>query len=362
MAAMSLIFKPVLTGVSALASSVMLASPAPVAQGPVTAAEWSAMLIRAEKGGTINLGGRRVEFVYRPFQPTAPVIIKGGVFGPLKISEWRNVTFDGAHIQGTPAMDVLGIALMASQVENITFRNCRFTGFVAPNGELGMRGFSVRDSRNVTVEKCRFENMAGYSHFFRTEKARFADNDLSVIREGLDVMGGRDIVIERNHFEDFRAAEGYHNDGIQFFTTGLDRPGDIATRGAIVRDNLFVLHGKAQAIFTHDEIKLAGSGRGYADFLVENNVIIGAAYHGITSSFIDGIIIRGNRIMRLRGVDPYEGRITIHGGSAVVENNEVNRLIPSSTTRASRNRTVQDSPAADVDAAVAAWKTRFRPQ
>lgn len=352
--------KPALVAAWSIVTGLTLAAPAPLQTGPVTLAEWSTLLKRAENGGTVELGDRAVQAGGGPFTPSARVTIRGGVFQQLNINGWRDVTFDGARFVGPPGTPTFHNLVLAIEVENITFRNCSFEGYQTPDGELHVRGPSIREARNVVIERSTFTRMAGFTHFFRTVGARFRDNDLKTMREGLDVMGGRDIIVERNRFEDFQPYDGDHADGVQFFTTGLNRPDDLATREAVVRDNLFLSRGRAQAVFTNDEIGIAASGRGFADFTIENNLIVGAAYHGVTATNIDRVTVRGNRLLRVRGQDPYEGRITIYGGPAVVEGNQVNAILPSDRTTARGNRLVRDTDPSDTDAAIAEWMARFR--
>ena len=80
-AALVLAFAPAATLVLAVSAAL----------GSVSAAEWAAMPERAKAGGVVQLGDRAVEAGTIPFQPTAPVTIRGGVFmGQLTVSGWRN--------------------------------------------------------------------------------------------------------------------------------------------------------------------------------------------------------------------------------------------------------------------------------
>lgn len=356
------ILKSMAVVTAALVSNLLLASPVtPVAStAPVTAAEWKAMLGRAKAGGVVDLGKRHVQFERVVFQPTAPVTIKGGVFNAVVLDQWRNVTFDGSRFEGTPDMVEYQAILVANDPVNLTIRNCRFTGFMAENGQLHVRGPSIREGRNVAIEGSRIENMAGFSNFVRTVGARFSDNDVETIREGLEVKGGQDIVIERNRFSDFQPFGGDHADGVQFFTTGLTNPGETAARNVVIRDNLVLARGKAQGIFIQDEISLAASGRGYKDFTIEGNIVVGAGWHGITASQVDNVTIRNNRLFRIRDVDTMDSRIAMDRSSGVVSGNEANDYIYNDSPSQSKNVKRGPSDAARVDGVIAEWVARFR--
>jgi hypothetical protein len=356
------LLKPGLVVAAALASSLLLASPVPPAanRGPVTQLEWKSLLERARPGGVIELGKRRVEFAPMPFAPNANVTIRGGVFDELVLKGWRNVTFDGAVFEGADGASENHFLFVADKAENLILRNCRFSGYEAQDGKLQVRGPSIRESRNVTIERCTFERLAGFVNFVRTDGARFQDNHLKTIREGLQIVGGRNISIERNLFEDFRPFGPDHADGVQFFTTGLTRPEDLAARDVTIRDNLIIAAGKAQGIFSRDEIDLAASGRGYERFTIEGNIVIGAGWHGITASRIADVRIRNNRLFRVEDVDTMDSRISVDGGSGVVEDNEANAYILKGEVGEGRNRSQRNTPRRDVDAVVADWMKRFR--
>lgn len=353
---MPALLKPLLAGLAFL-----LASPAPVQTGPVSQAEFQAMLARVRGGGVLDLGKRRVDFGQPDFQPVKPVTIRGGVFGPAYLNNWRNVTFDGAVFEGPPGTPDNQFLFVAYGAQNVTLRNCRFTGHELPNGDLQVRGPSFRESSNVAIEHCLIEKMAGFSNFVRTAGARFADNEVRTVREGLEVVGGSNIVIERNRFEDFRPAEGDHPDAMQFFTTGLTRPGDTASRGVVIRGNLVLGNSKAQGVFATDQIGMAAKGIGYRDFTIEDNVIVSATWHGITASEIENVTIRNNRLYKRRG-DPYDSRIGIDRstGDVSVSGNDADDYVYAGPARQSGNRKHGPIDQAKIDAVVAEWMARFR--
>ncbi|HYZ47568.1 MAG TPA: hypothetical protein VE567_01600, partial [Sphingomonas sp.] len=136
--------------------SVLLASPMPPQDpsAPISQSEWKAMLARAQNGGVIDLGKRRVDFARIVFQPAARVTIKGGVFGPVTLDKWRNVTFDGATFEGPPGTPEVQSLMLAYEPQHLTVRNCRFSGYrrrPASFGSSAPRSAAERMSRSSTA-------------------------------------------------------------------------------------------------------------------------------------------------------------------------------------------------------------------
>jgi hypothetical protein len=328
------------------------------ARGPVSEAEWKALLASHQKGGVIELGDRTVAFGRQVFRPSAPVTIRGGVFGPIVLDGWRNVTFDGATFSGPPGTPAVQSLIVASNAERLTIRNCRFTGYQAEDGQLHVRGPSIRNSQNVTIEGSTFENMAGNLGLVRSTGVRFRNNELRRIREGIQIQGGGDILIEGNLFEQFMPSKGDHPDAIQLFTTGL-RPGEVAAHDIVIRNNLILAGGKAQGVFAGDEKRLGAQGLGYRNFTIENNVIISAAWHGITTGNVDGLTIRGNHLFRVAGTDTMDSRITAGGANITLEDNDANAFILADGVNGPRNRRTGPVKAAQVQSIIARWKAQF---
>jgi hypothetical protein len=351
------------TAMLASLAGLLLASPVNPAPdtGPISEVEWRTMLARHQNGGVIELGHRTVAFARQSFQPSAPVTIRGGVFGPVELDRWHNVTFDGATFIGPPGTIAFQSLLVAAAPEKLTIRNCRFTGYQAEDGQLRVRGPSIRGGHDVTIERSTFENMAGNLGLVRSTAVRFRDNELRRIREGIQIQGGSDIVIERNRFEEFIPYKGDHPDAIQLFTTGLG-PGESAAHDVVIRNNLILAGGKAQGVFAGDEKNLQATGLGYRNFTIENNVIVSAAWHGITTGHVDGLTIRGNRLFRIAGTDTMDSRITARGANITLEDNDANAFILADGIKKSHNRQTGPVRAGQVQSIIAQWMAQFRRQ
>jgi hypothetical protein len=352
-----------MTAMLASLAGLLLASPVspPGTGGAVSQAEWRAMLARHRNGGVIELGQRRVDFVRAPFQPRAQVTIRGGVFGPIQLDQWRNVVFDGSRFAGPPGTPVYQALIAANEVQGLVIRNCRFTGYRGDDGVLAVRGPLIRGGRDVTIERSTFEDMTGNIALIRARDVRFRDNEIRRIREGVQIVGGGNIVIERNRFEEFIPGPGDHPDGIQLFMNNL-KPDEPGVQDLIIRDNLFLAAGKAQAIFVTGGKERLGTGLGYERFTIEGNVIVGAAWHGITAPFVSGLTVRGNHLFRIADSDKFDSRLTAGGQDVVVQDNEANAFILADGVRETGNRRIGPSKAARIEALVAQWMAKYRPQ
>lgn len=351
-----------MTVMGASLAALMLASPVERANtGPVSSAEWKALLARHLGGGVIDLGQRRVEFTRQSFQPRAPVTIRGGVFGVVQLDSWRNVTFDGGTFVAPPGTPAVQPLLVAANPQKLTIRNCRFTGYQAEDGQLLVRGPSIRNGQDVTIERSLFENMIGSLGFVRSNGIIFRNNELRRIREGIQIQGGGNILIEHNRFEEFMPSKGDHPDAIQLFMAGL-KPGEPAAHDITIRGNLILAGGKAQAIFAGDGGDRLGTGTGYERFTIEDNVIVGAAWHGISAPHVTDLTIRGNLLFRISGIDKYDSRIWAGGSNVIVEGNTANAYILGKSVKEVRNRKAGPSQATKVQSVIAGWTAPTGPQ
>jgi len=348
-----------ITAMLASLAGLMLASPVspPRAGGPVSEAEWRAMLARHANGGVIELGQRRVAFARQPFQPRAQVTIRGGVFGPVVLDRWHNVVFDGSRFVGTPPGQAL---IDAYAPERLVIRNCRFTGYRGEGGALFGRGPVIRGGHDVTFEHSTFEEMQGSLGFIQVDRVRFVDNDFRRIREGIQIVGGRDILVEGNRFEDFQPSPGDHADAIQVFTTGL-KPDQPAVQDLTIRGNLILADSKTQGIFATGGADRLGTGTGYERFTIADNVIVGASWHGITALNVAGLSVHDNRLFRTADVDKYDNRIFASGQDVVVQDNEANAYILTDSVKQARNRRGGPSKASRINSVVAEWVAKHRP-
>lgn len=335
--------------------SVAIAQTPAAEPGPVTATEWKAMLAAAKPGSVLDLGDREVQFARAP---AADITIRGGRFRDVVLDSWRNVTFDGSRFAIEDNQGQLQFLVIAYSPQGLTFRDCDFVG-TDLNGTLQVRSLSIRQGSNVTVTGSRFTHLANFIGFTGTDGVVFEDNDLSDIREGIQIAGAQNVSIRFNRIGPFRPAAGDHADGIQFFTTGLK----LAARHVLIEGNLIVSAPghRAQGVLIGDEAKLSQVGAGYQDFTIRANMLVGTGWHGISATApVDGLAIEGNTLLRVDGGDAVKSN-WILASNGRVANNRAPKFTLGSAVEQSGNVTADVSAdPVQITAAETAWAAANR--
>jgi len=305
-------------------------------QGPVLRPEWQARVVHAVHGAVVDLGKREVAPGVLP-PPTQPITIRGGVFKEFTLERWRNVTFENSRFVATPEAPEHAFAMRAIEPSALTFRGCEFRGFRNQAGRLIGRLLLVSGGDKIVVERTSFRDAYGGIQFVRTTGLIFSGNQLKSLREGINLVGGRNIRLTGNVFSEFEPWQGDHSDAVQFFTASLNRPNDTAARNVVIQDNVIWASGGVQGIFVSDEAQLFLSGRGYADFLIKNNLILNARWHGITLNRVRRAYVENNRLWRM-GEAPFKNRLTIKDSEATVKSNEADEFLLQDGNTQARNR------------------------
>lgn len=332
----------------------------------VSAAEWQALIAAAKPGTTINLGTRRVTFTR--IRGVHDITIQGGVFGPIILDSWQNVTFSGTRFEALPAQQGNAPFIDAYTPQNLTFRNNTFVGWVnSTTGQLSGLSMTVRGGNNVSVLGSTFRDLANFMTFIRTTNINVLDNDFTNIREGVRFVGTDHGFILRNRIGPFKPATGDHPDAIQFFTGGLTLPTDHAAYNSTITDNLILSSGagRAQGIFIGDEMAFWKVGRGYNGLTIVNNLLIGTGWHGIAlGQGATNATISNNRLWVRTGGDTVNDnwvRLNLDMASSLTKNQAGSyQLIGQYQT--SGNVTNKTPPSlTQINTLVTAWQTTFRP-
>ena len=154
-------------------------------------------------------------------------------------------------------------------------------------------------------------------------------NDIHSIRsDGINAVDVNGLLIEENFFHDFKKSEGSadHPDFIQFWLAGgHPDPGNV-----VIRRNFLLSRTGAfsQSIFLQNGKNVASEGLAWRDVLIEDNLIVNAHTHGITTGAFNGLTIRNNTVLQnlssARGPTfppehtVYEPRIHVNEGSTNV--------------------------------------------
>ena len=231
------------------------------------------------------------------------------VFDGLGVRDASNLALEGLRFDfRTDASTSAGaIPFRVDSSDNIAIRNSTFTGdtYKGPDADLvgygAGFGLRVLRSEDITLEGSDFSGFRVATNFTQSQNVIVRNNTYTEMSgDALKFAAIQGALIEGNRVENFRANpdDTYHQDMIQFFTSGTDVPStDIVIRGNILHsgDGEFT-----QSIFMANEMVSSGrAGREmfYRNFLVEDNVIYNAHAHGITVGAVDGLTIRNNTIL-----------------------------------------------------------------
>lgn len=233
---------------------------------------WSGILIRDAKGCTIR--GQAGAILHDVtvqggsdlvFEDLECAVEQGGSGDPLKFTSVAGLTLRGlyVHAEGDDP---------AKWVSGCTIRKCL----------------------DLKVVDCRWDRLANAVQYLDNDRVKFAGNRFTNIRmDGIRGGGNSNVLIEQNHFTDFRPLTGRpgiaddHADAIQVWTSNTTK----SAENILIRDNVVVqgAGGKAQGIF----VTMQTSHR-YKNVEVAENLIIGGLTNAIMVTGADGVKVTGN--------------------------------------------------------------------
>ena len=231
------------------------------------------------------------------------------VFDKLGVRDASNLALEGLRFDfRTDASSSEGaIPFRVDGSDDIAIRDCSFTGDSYKGSKADLFGYGagfglrVLRSEDVTLEGSDFSGFRVGTNFTQSQNLTVRNNSYTELSgDALKFAAIQGAVIEGNRVENFRAnpEDTYHQDMIQFFTSGTDVPStDIVIRGNILHSGTGEL---TQSIFMANEMvssDRAGREMFYRDILIEDNVIYNAHAHGITVGAVDGLIIRNNTVL-----------------------------------------------------------------
>lgn len=154
-------------------------------------------------------------------------------------------------------------------------------------------GLLVRDSRNVTVTGCEFEQLFhGLSHLDSNGLTITANSFHDLRTDGIRGGGSSNVTIDGNKFTDFYPISGDHPDAIQFWTTNTTAP----VRKITVTKNEIV-RGKGapmQGVFFRDN-----QGLPFEDVTITDNIVVGGLYNGVTMESGTNVTVENNVVVPL---------------------------------------------------------------
>lgn len=254
------------------------------------------VLLAAGVYGPLKLYGRRLAAPGVKVQPAkgAKVIIQAGMingrlFNPLDFGNCAGFTFEGLELSGRNGV----IVSFGGLAERLVVRNCDIHGPIAGPDEIRKYPAPAvsfgRGAIDCAIENCDIHHAGGVSGISPIG-ARIVGNRIHDARgDGIQFAPGQDMLIEGNEITDLYSPVAAHFDGIQFFTANLKE----APRGIVIRRNR-LLRGKGdpfQSIFANNEASLP-----YRGVVIEENLVAGGQYHGISIRLAEAPVIRRNYV------------------------------------------------------------------
>lgn len=223
----------------------------------------------------------------RPVPGATPVL------GELQIANSSNLSIGGLEIANTSFATEYEYAVLVDNSRNIELVGLDVHGSLDGDSWNDARGLRILNASDVLVTGSTFHDLAVGTIVENSQAAVIGDNDYSVLREGIDIMGSSGVLIDRNLLTDIRpnTNTGDHSDAIQVFTGAT-----YAGSSDLTFSNNAVLKGSGdytQGLF----IASQQAGVRHSNILIENNLYSGISAHGITVGDVDGAVVRGNTVV-----------------------------------------------------------------
>lgn len=254
------------------------------------------VILAAGTYGPLKLYGRRLAAPGVRLQAAkgARATIQGGLingrfFNPLSFGNCAGFTFDGLELSGKDGV----IVAFGGLAERLVVRNCDIHGPIVGPDEIRKYPAPAvsfgKGAIDCAIENCDIHHAGGVSGISPV-RARIVGNRIHDARgDGIQFAPGEDMLIEGNEITDLYSPVAAHFDGIQFFTANLKE----APKGIVIRRNR-LLRGKGdpfQSIFANNEASLP-----YRGVVIEENLVAGGQYHGISLRLAEGPVIRRNYV------------------------------------------------------------------
>ena len=249
-------------------------------------------------------------------------------FNQLTVKFSDNLSFDGLEVGHTSYTDTNEYAVFLWGADNIELRNMFIHGSLDGNSWNDARGVRLLTSSGILIDSSTLTEFNNGLLLEKTSGFVFANNDMSIMREGMQIAEGSHILIDHNTISSItpNLASGDHSDAIQVMTGTTYQPSS-----DITISNNALLKGTGdymQGVFINSESLPAK----HSNILIENNVYSGISGHGISVLGVAGAIVRGNTVLTSPGAS-WDARINVDWSDNVQVYNNIfsNSLVTNST-------------------------------
>jgi hypothetical protein len=238
-------------------------------------------------------------------------------------------TLESMHLRSSSKWEIAGISISpeyAANYERQTLINVESHGWTGPSREITLKNntlFSVTNTDNWTIENwnnlpCSGMQLDGPhviaegNYLKNVNFGISSSGDSSIIRnntienfagDGLRGLGNYSL-FEYNTVKNCYDVNENHDDGFQSWSVGENGVGTGVVRGVILRGNVIInyedpnqpFRGPLQGIGCFDGM--------FADWIVENNIIMVDHWHGITFMGTENMRVINNTVIDLNDESP----------------------------------------------------------
>lgn len=251
----------------------------------------------AVAGDTIKLASGTYSGVNLKYiNPTGMVTItsadptRPAVFTDMTVNTSSNITVANVVMQVQPTSTAY-YDFQVLNASNVNLSNIVFNG-TGMTPLVDTTGLNVRNSTGVTVSDSEFKNLVYGVSFLNNTNISVTNSTFHDIRtDGIRGGGNSQVYYGYNFFTNFHPLPEEHADAIQVWTTNTTAPvSDISIVGNVyVRgDTGTTVHG----IFIRD-----GNGLPYQNVTVQDNLILGANFNGLTLDGVASGTVSGNSVI-----------------------------------------------------------------
>jgi Ca2+-binding RTX toxin-like protein len=260
--------------------------------------ELMSALKSAHGGDTISLGaGTYSGLSLQNLSFDSAVTIKSADLGNqavltnFNIAGSKGLSFSNLDFKAVTTSTVEDYAFRVSNSTNISFDKLSVHGSMDNNAANDMNGFLIRDSANVSVTNSDLQQLFTGINHLDDNGLKISGNTVHEIRmDGVRGAGSSNVEVSNNHFYNFHAQAGDHDDAIQFWSVGSKA----ASTNIVISGNDFT-RGTGDVV---QGIFIEGDGaKGISGVKILNNTITGGMYNGIAMFGGSNVEVSGNTVV-----------------------------------------------------------------
>ncbi|MBL8554509.1 MAG: right-handed parallel beta-helix repeat-containing protein [Phenylobacterium sp.] len=282
-------------------------TPALAAVRNATPATFAKVVSEAKGGDVIVMGpGTYADFriAGRAFAPELTLDARAATIVAMQVTKSEGITIRGGAFRlGQPrqrkdtGQEVFGAAIRFDDAKDIKVTGATFVGPGHAEGAYGEgNGLHVVVGQDISVEKNQFTGFRSGVVITRVKGFRVADNTSSLMRsDGFQVSKSWDGVIENNSCKSTRVRSDEHPDCIQLWS----RPEFPPTSDVVIRGNR--MQGPTQGIGMFNHVRKGVDDGGFDRITIENNEVNVSRPNGISLVDARKSTVRNNRITTIDG-------------------------------------------------------------